>query len=125
MASSLPAPDVVSCFLDDTFNPPLSANSLRWSEGLGAMLWQLPEDVSLYGPPPSRFGMRVTRVAADTFEVRVLWDSTRFTWTSLSRMQILTCALSTVLGAQGNDLRAMLGQPIQTGARQRIMSQVA
>lgn len=125
MAASLPAPEVVSCFLDDTFNPPLSATSLRWHDGIGAMLWQLPEDVSLYGPPPRRFGIRVTRVSTDTFEVRVLWDSTRFTWTSLSRMQLLTCALSTVLNAQGNDLRSLLGQPIQTSSRQRLMNQVA
>ncbi len=61
MGSSLPAPDVVSSFIDDTFHPPLVAQSLRWSEGVGPMLWQLPEDVSLYGPPPSRFGIRVTR----------------------------------------------------------------
>ena len=62
--SSLPKPDVVRCFFDESVEPHLSAMVLRWdadSPGLNENVWRLPDNVVLRGAPPERFGITVER----------------------------------------------------------------
>jgi hypothetical protein len=120
MRQSLPAPEVVRCYFDDAFEPPLSAMALRWGSGsaeLSERLWHLPEDVTVFGPPPRRFGVSIRRFAADSYGVRLLWDSTSLAWKSLSRVQLLGCSLTPLLASMGTDLLGLLDQPIHRPER--------
>jgi hypothetical protein len=117
MAQTLPAVDVVRCYFDDSFDPLLPAMALRWAIGPGGSadrLWHLPEDVSLFGPPPRHFGVSVRRTGADAYAVRLLWERTSLAWKVLSRVQLLTSALRPILAALGTDLRELLEQPVQS-----------
>jgi hypothetical protein len=118
MVPSLPTPEVVRRYCDDAFEPPLPTLSLNWRDGAAERLWQLPEDVSLLGPPPRRFGVSVRRLAADAYAVRLLWDRTSLAWKALSRLQLLGSALAPLLNAVGADLRQLLDQPIERAPRQ-------
>lgn len=115
MLQALPEPEVVRCFFDDAFPPGLPAMCLRWDADAFApreRLWELPDGVSLVGPPPERFGLVVQRRAANTYAVRLLWNHTGLSWTSLSREELLTSALPPLLGAMGTDLWCLLDQPV-------------
>lgn len=115
---TLPPPEVVRCYFDDDFAPRLPAMCLRWDADLlgGERLWELPEGVTLVGPPPERFGVSIRRHGDDSYSVRLLWDRTGLTWGDLPRDQILTSALAPLLGAMGTDLWYLLDQPIGSAA---------
>jgi hypothetical protein len=117
MAQSLPTPDVTRCYFDGSFDPPLPAMSLAWSGTQPERIWELPEGMSVVGPAPERFGVSIRRLSRDSYTVRLLWDHTRLSWESLSRVQLLTSALSPLLAALDTDLRHLLDQPIQAPPR--------
>jgi hypothetical protein len=117
MVQSLAAPEVVRCFFDDTFDPPLPAMILDWGGRPPERLWELPEGFSLCGPGPRRFGVSIRRLARDDYAVRLLWDRTSLTWQSLSRVELLGSALGPLLAALGTELRDLLDQPIQPPTR--------
>ena len=79
-------------------------------------LWDLPEGVCVVGPPPTRFGVKVERTAADSYSVRLLWDRTSLTWEGLGRVSLFARALAPLLAALGCDLRAVLDQPVRARA---------
>ena len=114
MVKTLQSPEVVRCYFDDGFAPRLPAMCLRWdAEAQGReRLWELPEGVTLVGPPPERFGVSIRRRGEDSYSVRLLWDRTYLTWGDLPRAQILTSALAPLLGAMGTDLWYLLDQPV-------------
>ncbi|HWG46244.1 MAG TPA: hypothetical protein VN688_26015 [Gemmataceae bacterium] len=115
MTQTLPAPEVVRCYFDTTFEPHLPAMSLRWdaddSED-AERVWELPEGVRFRGPAPAHFGIRIQRQAADSYAVRLLWDRTCLTWLDLTRDQLLASDLDAMLSALGTDLWYLLDQPI-------------
>jgi hypothetical protein len=112
---SLPAPEVLRCFLHTGFQPPLPAMRLRWDAnalGTAERLWYLPEDVCLTGPAPEDFGVTIQRRGADAYAVRLLWNKTCMSWSALTRVQLLTSALAPLLRAMGTDLWYLLDQPV-------------
>jgi hypothetical protein len=117
MVQALPKPKVLRCYFDEAFEPHLPAMALRWdaADVPAERLWELPEGVNLLGSAPQRFGVSIQRRAADCYCVRMLWDRTCFTWHALSRLQLLTSALSPLLGSLGTDLWYLLDQPVQSG----------
>lgn len=116
MPKSLPVPEVVRCYFDETFEPHLPAMCLRWCGVTTERLWELPEGVTLMGPAPERFGVSIERVGRDAYRVRLLWDNSSFVWQSARRVQLLTSALAPVLRAIGTDLWYLLDQPVNAQA---------
>jgi hypothetical protein len=121
MLGTLPSPEVVRCYFDDSFAPRLPAMCLRWDAELrgGDRQWELPEGVTIVGPPPERFGISIRRCGEDSFSVRLLWDHTCLTWQDLPRAALLTSALETLLGALGTDLWYLLDQPVRPAPAHR------
>jgi hypothetical protein len=121
MLTTLPPPEVVRCYFDDGFAPRLPAMCLRWDAAAlgGERLWELPEGVTLHGPPPARFGVSIRRRGDDSYNVRLLWDRTCLTWDDLPRAQLLNCALAPLLGAMGTDLWYLLDQPVRPAQPRR------
>jgi hypothetical protein len=117
MPSTLPPPEVVRCYFDDGFAPRLPAMSLRWDAEAQReeRRWELPEGVTLLGPPPQRFGISIRRRGQDAYYVRLLWDRTCFTWDDVPRTGLLNSALEPLLAAMGTDLWYILDQPVRTG----------
>jgi hypothetical protein len=112
---TLPAPQVVRCYVHTGFQPQLPAMRLRWDPnalGTAERLWYLPGDVCLTGSAPEDFGVTIQRRAADAYAVRVLWNNTCLSWCSLTRVQLLTSALDPLLRAMGTDLWYLLDQPV-------------
>ena len=70
-------------------------------------VWYLPQGVRLLGPVPVRFGVRIQRVGA-TFNVELLWNTTRLHWSCLRPAEIMTCSLAPLLKTLGYDLSTML-----------------
>ncbi len=119
MTPTLPAPEVVRCYFDNTFEPHLPAMCLHWpddSEQQGPF-WELPDGVRIDGPPPRYFGIRIQRQAADSYSVRLLWDRTCLTWLDLTRGQLLGSDLEPLLSALGTDLWYLLDQPLPHAER--------
>jgi hypothetical protein len=117
MVAALPSPEVLRCYFDEQFEPPLPAMCLRWDrEGLGQTerLWDLPEGVCMTGTPPQRFGVSIQRQDTDSYAVRVLWDRTCLIWPGLERAELLSSALAPLLAAMGTDLWYLLDQPVRT-----------
>jgi hypothetical protein len=122
MVHGLPTPTVLRRYFDDSAGLLIPAFELCWQEGPmqpRERLWELPESVSLVGPPPERFGIKVERMDADAYAVLVLWDRTRLAWDHLTRVQLLTSALTPLLKALGGDLPSALDQPARTRQGQR------
>jgi hypothetical protein len=120
MIETLPEPQVVRCYFDESFVPSLPAIRLRWkSEPAGPRerSWSLPEGVCLTGPLPEHFGIEIHRQEEDGYTVRLLWDRVGLTWPLLSRAQLFDCALPPLLSALGTDLWYLLDQPVQGAAR--------
>ena len=115
MSLSLPTPTVLSRYVDDSAEPTLPATALDWGRAAGDRLWELPEGLSLVGPPPAHFGLKLERVGADLYRVALLWDRTRLTWSALRRVQLLGSSLVPLLRALGSDPSFLLEQPIQRG----------
>jgi hypothetical protein len=119
MLKTLPPPQVLHHYFADGFTPRLPAVRLRWDAGSlgGERLWDLPEGVTLVGPPPERFGVSIRRRGDDSYSVRLLWDRTGLTWDDLPRVQLLTSALAPLLAAMGTDLWCLLDQPVEARPR--------
>ncbi len=118
---ALPTPEVVRSYYDEAFHPHQPALCLHWGEnGDVESLWVLPEGVSLFGPAPRRFGLSIRRRDAETYQVRLLWDETRFHWPSLSRAQMMACSLPTILEAIGTDPWHLLDQPERSSGHRRL-----
>lgn len=116
MVDTLPAPEVLECYFDNEFDPHLPAMSLRWEPAgpsWGERLWYLPEGVCLVGPAPERFGLTIQRREVDRYAVRLLWDRTCLSWSALTRVQLMTSALTPLLSAMGTDLWYLLEQPVR------------
>jgi len=111
----LQAPEVLRSYLDEEFDPHVPALRLRWSTAgdPSERIWELPEGVTILGPPPERFGVLVERWAEDGYSVRLLWNRTLVSWSALTRVQLLTSSLAPVLRVIGNDLWQILAQPVQ------------
>jgi hypothetical protein len=107
----LPEPEVIGCYFDDGFTPPLAAMLLSWP-GARAREWDLPGGVCRHGPPPVRFGLQVRRLTADRYTVRLVWDDDCFQWSGLARAELASGILPLVLAALGSDLAALTEQPI-------------
>lgn len=116
MTHTLPAPEVVRCYFDTTFDPHLPAMCLRWEDEADA-LWELPEGVRFSGPPPRRFGIRIQRQDVDSYAVRLLWERTCLTWLNVTRDQLLQSDLDGLLSTLGTDLWYLLDQPLPHGER--------
>ena len=126
MVHALPTATVLRRYFDQSAGRLVPAFELRWQESLSQpreRLWELPEHVSLVGPPPQRFGVKIDWVGADAYAVVVLWDRTRLAWDGLTRVQLLASALAPLLKALGSDLRSCLEESTRTG--QRKMQKVA
>ncbi len=120
-ALALSAPEVIRSYVDRSQEPHLPVLCLHWEyEGNAERLWDLPEGVSILGPAPTRFGVGIQRVAAETYSARLLWDHTMLSWPSLSRAQLLMSCLSPLLGALGTDLWHLLDQPVVAAGRFRL-----
>jgi hypothetical protein len=116
---TLPTVEVVRTYFDEAFDAQAPVRVLRWDEGHAERLWELPDGVSIVGPPPRGFGFQMRRLAADSYAVRVAWDRTLLAWSSLSRVELLSSCLSPLLGALGTDLWHLLDQPTAPGYRFR------
>jgi hypothetical protein len=112
MVETLPAPDVLCSYRDESFEPPLPAMCLLWDAEAGECTWELPGGVAVTGPPPRRFGIDIRRQGGDAYAVRLLWDGTLLTWPAAAREQILASALAPLLAALGTDLWCLLDQPL-------------
>jgi hypothetical protein len=122
MIQTLPTAEVVSRYVDDSFDPYAPVMVLRWesSPGPAERLWELPEGMCVVGPAPRLLGMRIRRESGDDYALRLLWDSTQLHWPRLSRLEILGSCLAPVLSAMGMDLWSLLEQPLErTRIRQR------
>ena len=113
----LSKPEVVRCFFQDSFQPPLPAMILRWDAVTPVVLehtWHLPAGLRIHGPAPERFGVTVYRQGADAYQLRVLWNGLCLSWEGLTRVQIMASSLAPVLRALGTDLWYLLAQPTCT-----------
>jgi hypothetical protein len=113
---TLPKAVVVESYLADEYQPAMQVLRLRWdpdSPGIMDRSWYLPQHVTLKGPAPERFGMTVTRSGTDSYMVRLAWNDMYLSWTRLTRVQLLTSALSAILRALGQDLWQLLNKPVQ------------
>lgn len=113
---TLPQPEVVGCFFDIGFMPPVAAMLLRWPED-AERTWALPGGETVTGPLPRRFGVRVRRQDEDAFNLALVWDSTYRQWFSLRRKEIVGTAVEPVLAALGTQLAYLLDQPVGTAER--------
>lgn len=111
-------PEVVGCFFERAFDPPLWGLELRWPrETLAAdRSWHLPDGMLLHGPVPTRFGITVHRLHADRYQVRLMWDGRCLQWNGLTRQALLSSSLSPLLAALGTDLAYLLDQPAEAAA---------
>jgi hypothetical protein len=131
MVQDLPIPEVIRCYFDEQFEPHLPAMFLNWGvasppppaprRGEGRLrgkpptqVWQLPDGVSLDGPPPQRFGISIQRIGDDAFAVRLLWNRICFVWMQVERLELTDSSLSPLLSALGTDLDYLLDQPVES-----------
>jgi hypothetical protein len=117
MVQDLPIPEVIRCYFDEQFDPHLPAMYLQWGVAnldLLAQVWQLPDGVSLDGPPPQRFGISIQRIGDDAYAVRLLWNRICFVWMPVERLQLTESSLGPLLSALGTDLDYLLDQPVES-----------
>lgn len=114
----LTSPEVVGCFFERSFQPPLSGLELRWPNDFARDIptWHLPGGLRFRGPAPTRFGITIHRLAADAYQVRLLWNDRCLEWNRLDRQALLSSSLNPILGALGTDLSYLLEQPAEAAA---------
>jgi hypothetical protein len=119
MHAPLPQPELVGCYSDLGFTPPLAAMQLRWPArgGEAWQTWTLPRGEALEGTPPKRFGLLIRRQAEDAYALSLVWDGTCRQWFSLRRQEISESSLTSILAALGTQLGDLLDQPV--GAPER------
>jgi hypothetical protein len=112
--TSLPPPELVGCYSDLGFTPPLAAMQLHWPAACAEAMqnWLLPRGEALSGPPQRRFGLLVRRQSEDAYAISLVWDSACRQWFSLRRHEVLGTALEPVLAALGTQLVYLLDQPV-------------
>lgn len=113
--TTLTKPEVLGCYFENTAHPHIPAMKLRWdldAPGVADRAWHLPAGVCLNGPAPERFGVTIFRQSDNAYRVRVLWNQLCLSWQELTRVQIMTSALTPLLRALGTDLWYLLEQPI-------------
>ena len=86
--SDILEPEVLDCFFDGGFSPPLPAMRLHWLSDTfrRSRIWQLPAGLRIAGPAPQRFGITIHGVSTDAYDVCLLWDANRMHWHALSRV---------------------------------------
>jgi hypothetical protein len=121
----LPQPELVGCYSDLGFTPPLAAMTLRWPADVADawQTWALPCGEKLQGAPPRRFGLLIRRQAEDAYAVSLVWDSNCRQWFSLRRHEITASALGSILAALGTQLDYLLDQPV--GSQERSLTTAA
>ena len=113
----LPKPAILESYLESAYHPPVPALRLHWdpeTTGTAERSWYLPRHLTLKGPAPERFGVSIVRVDFDSYDVRLLWVDMYLSWMGLTRVQLLTSALSPLLRILGRDLWQFLNQPVQS-----------
>src|SRR5437868_2771521 len=108
---TLSTPEIVDCSHEEVFQPRLAAMSVDWKgEGTAQQhrRWILPEEFTVTGPAPIRFGIYVQRHGLDRYAVRLIWDRTHLAWGALTRQQLLESCLPTLLAAIGTDFQYLL-----------------
>ena len=110
----LPLPEVLGCYCDIGFTPPIAAMQLRWPAQVGAVeqTWRLPNGGPLVACLPGRFGVRILRQAEDAYVVALLWDANCHQWFSLRRAEVLASVLAPLLASMDTNLEAILDQPL-------------
>jgi hypothetical protein len=114
---SLPKPMVLGSSVEPDEAPAMPVMLLKWDPekvGTAERLWYLPRHVTLMGSAPERFGMTIIRRDKDTYALRLLWNDMRFAWSELTRVQLLTSALTPLLRVLGQDLWQLLNQPVHS-----------
>ena len=78
-------PDVLGCFFDEGFSPPLAAMRLRWLSNSfrSRRTWHFPVGMHCVGPAPEFFGIHISRRGANKYHVSLLWDEVRCCWPEL------------------------------------------
>jgi hypothetical protein len=115
----LPAPQIIRCYFEDSFDSHLPAMELRWDPdvpGGAERTWYFPDCLSLQGPPPERFALTIRRCGDDAHDLRVLWNRLCLNWDALSRTEIMASSLTAILAALGTDLWYLLSQPVEQQA---------
>lgn len=107
----LTTPEVLGCYFDIGFMPPVAAMLLRWKDTGQPRTWRLPDGETFTAVPPSRFGIRVRRQADNAYNLTLVWDSLYRQWFSLRREELLGSAVEPVLAALGTQLSYLLEQP--------------
>jgi hypothetical protein len=113
----LPRPEVLRCYFEDSFQPPLSAMELRWdadAADVADRIWHLPDGVCIKGPAPTRFGVSVQGHGDGAYRVRLVWNGLGVSWDRLSRVQVMASSLAPLLAALGTDLWSLLAQPARS-----------
>ena len=111
MPRMLPPAEVVRKYVDDTFDVNTPIMVLRWTDPAACeRIWELPEGLSVVGPPPRHFALLVRRAAGDGYAVRLMWDRTQLSWPGLSRLDLLGSCLGALLSSLGLDLWSLLEQ---------------
>jgi hypothetical protein len=116
MSATLPPVEVVRQYTDDEFDAHTPVRVLRW-QAAPERIWELPGGLCVVGAAPTRLGLRVRRLSADAYAVRLLWDGSVLSWAGLSRVSLLTSCLAPLLSALGVDLWSLLEQPLNAPRR--------
>jgi len=117
----LPSPEIISCetvslCLDEQFLPEMGALRLDWNGWTGAgrnRPWRMPLGVTVTGPVPTRFGLRIIRTADDQYSVHLVWNRSGFAWADLTRDEVKGSSLGELLDSIGTSLDSLLDQPVQ------------
>jgi len=116
MTRPLPTPEVLRSFDHEGEEVLVPVMCLRWKgKDQGERLWELPDGVTIQGPPPRTLGLRILRQDNGAYTVRLIWDRTALGWESLSREQLLASCLRPLLAQLGTDLWQFLdraGRPV-------------
>ena len=110
----LPLPEVLCCYCDVGFMPPIAAMHLRWPADLAAFerTWRLPNGEMLIACLPRRFGVRILRQAENAYVVALMWDAMYHQWFSLRRAEVLASLLAPLLASMDTNLEYILDQPL-------------
>jgi hypothetical protein len=119
--SVLPSPEIVSCetvslCADDQFLPQMGALHLDWNGWPGARrphAWRMPLGLTVTGPVPTRFGVRISRIGEDQYTLHLVWDRSGFAWADLTRNELKATSLAELLASIGTSLDSLLGQPVR------------
>ena len=112
--TQLPLPEVLACYCDIGFIPPLAAMHLRWPAEIASIeqSWRLPNGDALVACLPQRFGVRILRQSDDAYAIALMWDASYHQWFSLRRAEVLASVLAPLLASMDTKLEYILDQPL-------------